>query len=515
MTAAKLRILDQAVRPRRSATLVPLALAAIGLALVVATMGTLIVRSQRSSRARVDAVFTARGATSAGFASTLLSVQSRRQTQIAQRFLGGRVSGGQIELVASALGAQAAALLDAQGRVLVSDPYEPALIGRRIPGVHLQLGAMAAGRVAVSGPISSPLLGAQVKAIAVPFDSPQGRRVLAVAYPVAASTLAEFVRQAIVQPHHAVFLVDGQGNVLVSDPAVRAGTLAAAAPSLAAAVAHASGGQTTVGHERMTFTVAPIAGTSWRLVLAASSSELYAGQSGTAVWVPWLVFGIVALLAVVLCALFAGFLGERSRLANLSSEVLVLASTDPLTGLPNRRQLSDSLTRALAGAERYEQPLSLLMIDLDHFKQINDAHGHDVGDRVLRAVAACLREVLRESDLYGRWGGDEFLAVLVQTPLEGAREAAQRLCDCTAALNLTAFGLDSVSLSVGCAPAAGELQDVLHAADAAMYAGQAGRAGTRRDRADHAAGRRPRRLSRPRIRPRPGRPHRPAHRGPG
>ena len=304
----------------------------------------------------------------------------------------------------------------------------------------------------------------------MPFASPQGRRVLAVAYPIAASTLSEFIKHAVVQPHHAVFIVDGQGNLLAADPHLSAGTLAAAAPSLAAAVAHANGGQTTVAHRRMTFTVAPITGTGWRLVLAASNSELYAGVNGTAVWVPWLVFGIVALLAIVLCALFAGFLGERRRLANLSSEVLVLASTDPLTGLPNRRQLSESLTRALAGAERYEQPLSLLMIDLDHFKQINDAHGHDVGDRVLRAVAACLREVLRESDLYGRWGGDEFLAVLVQTPLEGAREAAQRLCDCTAALNLTGLGIDGVSLSVGCAPAVGELGDVLHAADAAMYA---------------------------------------------
>ncbi len=470
MTAAKLRMLDQAARPRRRATFVPLALAAVALALVVATMGALIVRSQRSARARVDAVFTTRGTTSAAFASTLLTIQARRQAQTAERFLGGSVSRGQIELVASALGARAAALLDVNGRVLASVPYDPALIGRRIPGSYLQLGAAAAGRIAVSGAITPALLGNQVKAIAVPFDSSQGRRVLAVAYPLAASTLGGFVAQAVVQPHHAVFLVDGQGTVLVSDPPASGGTLAAAAPSLAAAVAGANGGQTTVGRTRMTFTVAPIAGTDWRLVLAASSSELYAGMSGTALWVPWLVFGIVALLAVVLWALFAGFLGERRRLESLSTEVLALASTDALTGLPNRRQLSESLTRALAGAERYEQPLSLLMIDLDHFKQINDAHGHDVGDRVLRAVAACLREVLREADLYGRWGGDEFLAVLVQTPLEGARQAAQRLCDCTSALNLAGLGIDGVSLSVGCAPAEGELEDVLHAADAAMYA---------------------------------------------
>jgi len=115
--------------------------------------------------------------------------------------------------------------------------------------------------------------------------------------------------------------------------------------------------------------------------------------------------------------------------------------------------------------------LSLLMIDLDNFKDINDAHGHEVGDRVLRAVAACLREVLRESDLYGRWGGDEFLAVLTQTPPEGAKRAAQRLCDCAAALDLSGLGIRTgISMSVGCAPAVGEMAELLHTVDTAMYA---------------------------------------------
>ncbi len=478
MPANQLRLLDEATRPRRRATALPLALAGVALVLLVASMGTLIVRSQHSVRSHLATEFAARGTTSAEFISALLSAEAARQERTASVALSGPVSSGGLAVVARAFGTTAAVVLDAHGRILASVPADRALvsavIATRFPGIR----AATTGSVAVSGDVQPTPLGVPVTAIAVPYATSQGLRVFAVVYAVTHGTLAAFIAHAVVQPHHALFLIDAQGRVLASSPAVGAGTLAALDPSLAAAVAR-DGSSNVAVDGATSFTVNAVPGTGWRLVAAVPNADLYLSIGGTARWLPWAAFAIVALLALGLWAFFAGFLADRRRLAALSQDVLKLARTDPLTGLPNRLQLSESLARALAGAERYEQPLSLLMIDLDNFKEINDAHGHDVGDRVLQAVSACLREVLREADLYGRWGGDEFLAVLVHTPPEGARDAAQRLCDCAAALNLSRLGIDGgVSMSIGCAPAVGEMPALLQAVDAAMYqAKRSGRGG--------------------------------------
>ncbi len=479
MTPSQLRMLDQATRPRRRATVLPLALAGIGLTLLVVTMGALIVRTQQSVRSHLAAEFSARGSTSAEFISALLSAEAGRQERAADVALSGPVSDRGLAVVARAFGTNAAVVLGAQGQILASVPPNHALvrtvIATRFPTIKT---AVAGGAVAVSGDVQPTPNGVPVTAIAVPYATPQGPRVFAVVYAVSHGTLAAFIAHAVVQPRHALFLIDGQGHVLASSPTVGAGTLAATAPSLAVAVAR-DGSSNVAVDGATSFTVNAVPGTNWRLVAAVPNAELYASIGGTARWLPWAAFAVVALLALGLWTFFAGFLGDRRRLAALSQEVLQLARTDPLTGLPNRLQLSESLGRALAGAERYEQPLSLLMIDLDNFKEINDAHGHEAGDRVLQAVSACLREVLRESDLYGRWGGDEFLAVLVHTPPEGARDAAQRLCDCAAALDLRKLGVDGgVSMSVGCAPAEGDMSTLLATVDAAMYqAKRSGRGG--------------------------------------
>lgn len=104
-----------------------------------------------------------------------------------------------------------------------------------------------------------------------------------------------------------------------------------------------------------------------------------------------------------------------------------LAITDSLTGLYNHRHIHELLTRTLLTARRYRQPLSCIMIDIDHFKKFNDRYGHMLGDRVLERCAGILRENLREADIIGRYGGEEFLVVLPNTPLGGARLLAQRI----------------------------------------------------------------------------------------
>lgn len=113
--------------------------------------------------------------------------------------------------------------------------------------------------------------------------------------------------------------------------------------------------------------------------------------------------------------------------ANLHGELTQLATTDMLTGLYNRNELSKRLIEEVARAKRYDRSLSLLMVDIDGFKRINDREGHVIGDRVLCNLAELLKTGLRICDTAGRWGGDEFYVLLPETPLEGALTAAERL----------------------------------------------------------------------------------------
>lgn len=112
----------------------------------------------------------------------------------------------------------------------------------------------------------------------------------------------------------------------------------------------------------------------------------------------------------------------------LEQELRRLSTTDALTGLYNRRHLDATLNLEFDRTARARNPpLSIIMIDIDHFKKFNDTHGHDQGDRVLKAVALCMRDSLRQYDVPCRYGGEEFLAILPNTPGEGAGMVAERL----------------------------------------------------------------------------------------
>ena len=106
-----------------------------------------------------------------------------------------------------------------------------------------------------------------------------------------------------------------------------------------------------------------------------------------------------------------------------------LARTDQLTGLPNRRAIHERLQELLALSERHDRPLTLAVVDVDHFKQVNDTAGHLAGDEVLRAVVAAMSELLRDSDVIGRWGGDELIVVLPETTAHAAAASLQRVLD--------------------------------------------------------------------------------------
>ena len=153
---------------------------------------------------------------------------------------------------------------------------------------------------------------------------------------------------------------------------------------------------------------------------------------------------------------------------------------DPLTKLYNRRFMNESLHRELLRAGRAEAPLSLIILDLDRFKYINDEYGHDVGDEVLASVAQKLCEAVREEDYVYRYGGEEFVIALPGANLDIARERAQEACRAVRALRIeTEKGPLHITISAGVAtfPEHGSAQEELIVqADKALYlAKQSGR----------------------------------------
>ncbi len=163
----------------------------------------------------------------------------------------------------------------------------------------------------------------------------------------------------------------------------------------------------------------------------------------------------------------------------LEEELRRQAHTDPLTGVANRRQFLDQAAKELTRQNRYGRPVSLLMLDVDRFKAVNDTYGHAAGDTVLARLAAVCREELRESDLVGRLGGEEFAVLLPETDAPGARDVAERLRLSIAACETpTAEGVIRFTVSIGVAAHRAEetLQNTMARADAALYdAKRAGR----------------------------------------
>jgi diguanylate cyclase (GGDEF)-like protein len=174
-------------------------------------------------------------------------------------------------------------------------------------------------------------------------------------------------------------------------------------------------------------------------------------------------------------------LAANLRAANARLEQL--AATDPLTGLLNRRAFQDALERDLARSRRSGDPLCLIMADVDHFKRINDTHGHQAGDAFLRGFGQLLRDQVREGDVASRFGGEEFALILPATDVEGGTIVAERLRTKLTEITVAVFGaaLQGVTASFGVAsePACegrGDMHDLVRRADEALYdAKRAGR----------------------------------------
>ncbi|WP_255989416.1 diguanylate cyclase [Chitinolyticbacter albus] len=167
---------------------------------------------------------------------------------------------------------------------------------------------------------------------------------------------------------------------------------------------------------------------------------------------------------------------RNDELLALNETIRVMATIDELTGIYNRRHIVERLRQEEARSERDSHPFCVCLIDIDYFKDVNDRHGHQAGDEVLRIVAQTAREVIRETDCVGRYGGEEFLLLLAGTDLEGARVTAERLRTATEALVFAQIGADfRVTISLGLAGHyPGEhIELTISRADAALYRAKA------------------------------------------
>ncbi|MEM8544123.1 MAG: diguanylate cyclase [Cyanobacteria bacterium P01_H01_bin.119] len=173
----------------------------------------------------------------------------------------------------------------------------------------------------------------------------------------------------------------------------------------------------------------------------------------------------------------------RDQLQQALVKLKYLAATDALTGVANRRQILELGTKEINRARRYQRSLTALMLDIDHFKVVNDTHGHQVGDRALKMLTRIAQSVLRKGDYLGRLGGEEFVAILPETDAAEAERVAERLRHTLAETNILdgSTALDSsapspeavfITVSIGVTPLAAadhNIDDLIRRVDQALY----------------------------------------------
>lgn len=225
------------------------------------------------------------------------------------------------------------------------------------------------------------------------------------------------------------------------------------------------------------------------VVIVTFAAALIAGFIFTAVGViaapvPTMVAGAAILALLITPPIYAFVLwplareyGRRRAVERVADDMNRLAVTDTLTRLMNRRGITMSLLDAMAQAERYGAPLVVAMVDIDHFQRINDGHGREAGDKVLTDVAALLAEALRMPDKVGRYGDEEFLALMPHTTLAQAHKIAERVRTSVAKWDFTVAGTTqrlSVSLGLAEFRKGEDLEALLSRVDEALKAAKSG-----------------------------------------
>jgi diguanylate cyclase (GGDEF)-like protein len=279
----------------------------------------------------------------------------------------------------------------------------------------------------------------------------------------------------------SVFIVMDDGTLLARKPfsARDIGTSIAKSPMFLMMVAHREGSyvaKSAVDGVPRIFTYARVPDTPLIAVVAPAVEDVLTEWRRRSLLVGALTSALGAVFVLV-AWLLAFALQDRVR---AQAELIRLAATDPLTGLSNRRVLDRRLDEEWGRAKRNGTPISVLFIDVDHFKLFNDTYGHAAGDEVLSAVAECIAlAVRRPIDLVARYGGEEFAVVLPDTPAEGALKMAEKIRRRVQGMKLLHAHNDhgTVTVSVGCATclpiSGGSALGLVAAADEQLYAAKA------------------------------------------
>jgi diguanylate cyclase (GGDEF)-like protein len=435
--------------------------------------------SQASSRRDVGARFASRATLAANFIGSYATELTTREALVAASTLGGPDPTAAFEANIAAFGFEDGSLLDGSGRALAVWPVTPGLIGTDFgsqfaPLQRALLGYVVVSDVAATSPTTPPIVG-----FAIPFDTASGRRVFSGGYLISSTPLAAFLGDSTTLKNAQLYLTDSAGVVFAANDTQpsKAETLKQLNPALGSAAAKTSAGAYRSGSTPYTYVETPIPGTPWSYVIAAPTSAVYVSVNGSSHWLPWLILGGLSLLIAIAAWLTIRLLAGRRRLADLNTRLAIIARTDKLTGLSNRLHLTEELEQLLVDARGVGFPVCVLMIDIDHFKNLNDTFGHRAGDFALRHVAHRLNTSLRGGDLLGRWGGEEFLAVLPDTDMAQGMVVAERLCNLVAGTPIEVGddgGLIAVQTSVGIAEYAEDTVDTLvDRADLGLYEAKA------------------------------------------
>ncbi len=211
-----------------------------------------------------------------------------------------------------------------------------------------------------------------------------------------------------------------------------------------------------------------LAATSYAIVIVLLTLNRASEINLRLEWAQWV--ALTATLAV-LCPLVGYMSGLRRRLSESLRTIRDMAQHDALTGVFNRHHMTDTVDREIGRCERGSPAFLLLIVDIDHFKRINDTHGHLMGDQVLRIVARSLREILRKGDYVARYGGEEFVLIVSAASFAAAHAACERIRKCVEQLPFPELGSHGVTVSIGGSfyQAADSASSILARADAALY----------------------------------------------
>lgn len=462
----------------RKRQVVPMGARVVGRLLLVAVFVgiAVVIRHSEQMEGRVfEDRFRLRVETAAPFLKAYIHDLLRRERVVAEQDLSDAVvDHASFERMVRVFGFEAAVLMDENGFLLSVFPKRPEMHGTYILDRYSHLREALSRGAAVSSVVASAADSSAITGFAVSYKAQSGTRVFSGAYDVTQAPLHAYMINMLPVRGASADLIDDHGVIVASNRKHSASRrdLAAVDPQLWAALWEQPAGACGGSDGDRLFMAQTIADSPWRLVAAVDQQTLYAPLATESRWLRWLLYSAFCGAAFVAAELLLRLAENSLKLRAMNEDLARLARMDRLTGLPNRLQLEEQLARLNSAVRRRQQTMSVMVIDVDHFKSVNDTYGHAAGDDVLRALAARMAGALRAEDMLGRWGGEEFLALLPNTEAEGARIVGERLRTAANAepIEMSDGKLIRVTVSIGCATTVGPLDEsVVNRADQAVY----------------------------------------------